>query len=141
MDNFTRFKDSILKVASNTGDCPRFYKNEILPCDPEKCLECDFYDPHEDKTCTRAFIEWLYEEVCAVCFKDNEKAFINGFKGYIMRCGQNTYYMVSADNCANLHNSQEGVVNLNSLGIYFYGLDENVVYDLEELRKLIKENE
>lgn len=59
MTNFEKYKDEIMKIATESLSSPAMKDGIIVACVELNCEECDFNDAGE---CRENFINWLYED-------------------------------------------------------------------------------
>lgn len=57
MTNFEKYKDEILRIATESNEAPAMEDGMLTACRSLSCKECDF---NEDN-CVTSFFNWLYE--------------------------------------------------------------------------------
>ena len=58
MTNFEKYKDEILRIATESNEAPAMEGGMLTACRGLSCKECDF---NEDN-CVTSFFNWLYED-------------------------------------------------------------------------------
>lgn len=58
MTNFEKYKDEILRIATESNEAPAMEDGMLTACRGLSCEECDF---NEDN-CVTSFFNWLYED-------------------------------------------------------------------------------
>ncbi len=58
MTNFEKYKDEILRIATESNEAPAMEDGMLAACRGLSCEECDF---NEDN-CVTSFFNWLYED-------------------------------------------------------------------------------
>lgn len=61
MTNFEKYKDEILKIATETHDIPAMEDGRLQKCSLTSCEMCKFEDDDRNG-CGGNFVKWLYED-------------------------------------------------------------------------------